>query len=162
MTDLPTTGFEVMHGGLPPLTPGGVVAIRVPCMPDYFRVCRLLISGIAQRLHLPWDLVEDLKLAVSEGCNLVCGNTISVDASVNLRIEVKAETLDMSLDGPPGGARTDAVADGEEMDMSSMGLFFIQSLMDEAQYSVGRDQAAHLVMVKNLNDDEDQEDGDGG
>lgn len=141
--------------GFRPLTPGGRVTLRLPCIPEYYRVCRLLISGIAQRVPLPWDLVEDLKLAVSEACSLVCGALEpNAEGSVLMNVEVRTDSIEVSIEGPPGGAQATSNGD-EEFETTAMGLFFIQSLMDQVDYAVGRNQAATLRMIKILSEEGD-------
>jgi len=137
---------------------GSRILLKVPCQAEYYRVCRLLVSGLAQRLGLPWDTIEDLKLAVSEACGLVAQEgTIGPECIVTVQLLVGEETLDILVDGPPGGGvETRVESDADELESTGMGLFFIQSLMDSVDYSVGRNQCAQIRMVKRVYEGDDE------
>src|SRR5450432_336466 len=45
-----------------------VVTLVIPCLPDYVSVARLMIAGVASRLPFSADVVEDIRMAVSEVC----------------------------------------------------------------------------------------------
>jgi serine/threonine-protein kinase RsbW len=123
---------------------GDMLVLRVPCINEYHRVCRLLISGLAQKLGLSWDAVEDLKLATSEGCSLVTGEEPDATGVLEMHVHIHDDRLEITLHGPGTVALPSGDAD-PVVDSRAMGLFFIQSLMDEVQY-----EATQLHMVKTL------------
>lgn len=45
-----------------------VVELRIPCKPEFVSVARLAILGVASRMQLSYDEVEDVRLAVGEAC----------------------------------------------------------------------------------------------
>ncbi|MHB2018724.1 MAG: ATP-binding protein [Candidatus Xenobia bacterium] len=137
---------------------GARVALKVPVNAEYHRVARLLVTGLAQRLGVTWDGIEDLKLAVSEACGLVVQEgTATADAVLSLQFLIGEGTLDILIEGPPGGGVRPGVDGEEDLEATGMGLFFIQSLMDQVDYSVGRQACAQVRMVKRLFADEEEE-----
>lgn len=44
------------------------VVVQVPARPDHVHVLRAVVSSVAARLNLPFDAIEDLKIAVNEAC----------------------------------------------------------------------------------------------
>ena len=69
------------------------VELRVPADAAYLAVLRTATAGLAARLDLTLDEIEDLRIAVDEACALVLG--------------VSGDSLDAPADAP---ARTDPLA----------------------------------------------------
>src|SRR5205085_7009365 len=44
------------------------VRLRIPARPEYIALCRLALTGLAKLRPLEQELVEDLKLALTEAC----------------------------------------------------------------------------------------------
>lgn len=43
--------------------------ISVPARAEFIHVLRLVVAGVAARLDLPYDALEDVRLAVDEACS---------------------------------------------------------------------------------------------
>src|SRR5919202_3533665 len=56
-----------------PTTTSDTVDLRVPADPAYLAVLRTATAGLAARLDLTLDEIEDLRIAVDEACALVLG-----------------------------------------------------------------------------------------
>jgi len=52
-------------------TPEGAVELVVPAVPAYLAVLRTASAGMAARLDLDLDEIEDLRIAVDEACTLL-------------------------------------------------------------------------------------------
>lgn len=61
--------------GAPAAAPpaGDLVELVVPAAPEYLSVLRTATAGLAARLDLTIDEIEDLRIAVDEACALVLG-----------------------------------------------------------------------------------------
>ena len=44
------------------------IEIKIPAKPDYLGVIRLTLSGIASRMGYTYEVIEDIKIALSEAC----------------------------------------------------------------------------------------------
>ena len=80
------------------------VRLALPASPEYIRLARLVIGGLATRTGFSYDDVEDLRIAVDELCFLIVGPA-GLDEEVLLTFTVRGHTLEVE-----GRGRT-AVAD---------------------------------------------------
>ncbi len=109
-----------------------VVELTIPSKPEYVSVVRLAVAGVASRLPFGYDVVEDIKLAVSEACNnaIEHGRPLGVppdEAKVVVRCFVtNSELVIEVVDQGPG-------FDPAEVE-EKMGLRIIRSMMDEVQF----------------------------
>jgi serine/threonine-protein kinase RsbW len=59
---------ETQNNGLASATGGPQVTLTIPCTAEYVGTVRLTVMGVASRLKLSIDQVEDVKMAVGEAC----------------------------------------------------------------------------------------------
>lgn len=52
-------------------TGGEEIRLTIPAQADFARIARLTVTGLASRLDLPYDDVEDLRIAVGEICSVL-------------------------------------------------------------------------------------------
>lgn len=86
-----------------PDDPGDLILLKLPAAPEFVGLARLTSAGLATRLGMSYDEVEDLRIAVGEACSLLIGagersGTLVMRCllgSHGLSIEIVAE-----LDGP--------------------------------------------------------------
>jgi serine/threonine-protein kinase RsbW len=76
------------------------VSIEVPADSAYVGVVRSLVAGVAARLDLDLDQVEDLRLAVSEAASLVLGSASGEDPTMRARATVQPDGLHITLAVP--------------------------------------------------------------
>jgi serine/threonine-protein kinase RsbW len=83
--------------------PDGAVVVSVPARPDQAYLLRAVTASVAARVPLSFDDIEDLKLAVDEGCArlLAVGDQAT---RMELRLVATGDRLEasVSIDGDVG------------------------------------------------------------
>lgn len=128
-------------------TPDCVVSLTIPNRPEYVRVVRLALSGVASRMMFSYDDIEDIKLAVAEGCNTVIEQlgSHSEQAEVEIRCTVWEEKLVIDIQGtPPAAAEGTAAASSGASELS---LLLMRSLMDEVHIAEPP-APPHITLIK--------------
>jgi serine/threonine-protein kinase RsbW len=80
-----------------------VVIVVVPANGTYLAVLRTATAGIAARLQMTLDEIEDLRIAVDEACGILLP-LASRDADVTCRFSVALEALKIDVSVPTNGA----------------------------------------------------------
>lgn len=113
---------------MPDQTPGDEITLTLPAAPELVRIARLTGAGLATRIGMGYDEVEDVRIAVGEACSLLIGDgsrpgTLVLDFT--LGPDALALTVTGHLEGPapatdPGQDLSeqilDAVADDHRVD----------------------------------------------
>jgi serine/threonine-protein kinase RsbW len=79
------------------------VLLRVPADPAYLAVLRTASAGLAARLDLTLDEIEDLRIAVDEACALLLGapDPARIDhADISAVFTLSDSSLDVDVSGP--------------------------------------------------------------
>ncbi|HEX8832683.1 MAG TPA: ATP-binding protein [Abditibacteriaceae bacterium] len=150
------------------------VHIQIPSSTEFVRVVRLAVLGVASRMMFTYDDVEDIKLAVSEACNnaILHARTASdsrPQAMIDIKITPMSDRLEICVADqgrvPPPGIRpgratsphagldsSGAIGHTSLQDLreNGLGLFLMQSLMDEVEHRTGEDANTEVRMVKLL------------
>jgi hypothetical protein len=83
------------------------VRLAVPASPEFLRLARLTIAGVASRMGFTYDEVEDLRIAIDELCFALVGSN-GRRGSIELRYTVQDDELVVEGVGtftdPPTGA----------------------------------------------------------
>lgn len=84
------------------------VLVEVPAQAENVQVLRAVVASIAARLDLPYDSIEDLKIAVDEACAHLLKETSGSMLRIRVRgwptgMEVEASVDDPSATWPPDG-----------------------------------------------------------
>ena len=159
----PETSSEKTEEAVPNETFPRSVRLQIPSNPEWVRVVRLAVLGVASRMKFSYEDVEDIKLAVSEACN---------NAILHARSHAESDELhDVRIEITPFPDRLEiCIADGgqvaspetivsphansskpfEESDLreSGLGLFLMQSLMDEVEHRTGVDHNTQVRLTK--------------
>jgi serine/threonine-protein kinase RsbW len=79
------------------------VVVSVPARPEYVHVLRAVTASVASRVPLSFDAIEDLKLAVDEGCAQLLA-VAGEHTTMQLRLETSGDRLEASvaIDGDVG------------------------------------------------------------
>jgi len=78
---------------------GDLVMLVVPADSGYLSVLRTATAGLAVRLRLPPDEIEDLRIAVDEACATLI-TFAAPDADVTCQFDMSAEALTVSVSVP--------------------------------------------------------------
>lgn len=78
------------------------VELKVPVNESYISVVRLLVSGLANRLGLPVDELENLKLMIGEAFLAIVDKCEQTTGLISLRWKEQAEHITVSLSDPSG------------------------------------------------------------
>jgi hypothetical protein len=79
-----------------------LVELKVPVSPDYVSVVRLLVSGLATRLGLPVNELENLKLVVGEAFLTICDKAEKAAGLMRLGWKQDGANITVSLSDPSG------------------------------------------------------------
>ena len=83
-----------------PIAPGrDRVELRVPASPAYLAVLRTASAGLAARLDLTLDEIEDLRIAVDEACALLLADGTPDDELVAV-FDLEPDVLAVQVTGP--------------------------------------------------------------
>jgi serine/threonine-protein kinase RsbW len=113
--------------------------LSLPPKPEYVRTARHTVGALARLHGVPEDVVEDIKLAVSEACNtaLFALTDLTTTEPITVRAWGGPEAMILEiLDRGPGPAR-EILGDPEELDTgdlpfeSALSLPLIRGLVDE-------------------------------
>ena len=134
---------------------GRTVRLTIPARPEYIALCRLALMGISRLRTLSEELVEDLKLALTEACtNSVRhaygdspnGGHVEIVYELHpdrLAIEVTDDGLGFDPDAPLGGG--DSLAEG------GLGISIIRAIADEVEIGPQPDgKGSRLRFIKTL------------
>lgn len=76
------------------------VELRVPADPAYLAVLRTATAGLAARLDLTLDEIEDLRIAVDEACALLLDHRSHPGEEVNASFTIHPGMLEVVMSGP--------------------------------------------------------------
>jgi anti-sigma regulatory factor (Ser/Thr protein kinase) len=87
------------------------VTLTIPREPRFFGVARLVVGGLAARLELPYDALEDLQLALD---GVLANEAYAAGDEVTIALTLAGELVEIAL-GPVDGSqvRADLAADDE-------------------------------------------------
>jgi serine/threonine-protein kinase RsbW len=139
------------------VTSGTSVEVRLPSRLGFEKVAMGTASSVAQLMGFPAERIEDLRTAVAEACinAIEHGNHLNEKLSVVVILSASDQALEVKvLDNGTGMSKQPPKPDidrkihGEE-DPRGMGMFLIQSLVDEAEWvhdSKGEGSYVRLVI----------------
>ena len=93
----PVAGTDAVSRGTAPVDS---VELRVPADPAYLAVVRTAAAGLAARLGLTRDEIEDLRIAVDEACALLLDHRCHAGRHLVAVFTVLPDRLDVNVHGP--------------------------------------------------------------
>ena len=129
------------------------VSLTLPNAPEFVSVARLALSGVADRMGFDVDDIEDLKVAVSEACtNALKHGNLNQDGRyfVHYTIEEKKLIIEVCDNGKGIDVENIKTPDLSHPKESGLGLYIIQTLMDEVEITNRENNGASVRMIKNM------------
>ena len=116
---------------------GRTVRLRIPARPEYIALCRLALMGISRLRPLSEEVVEDLKLALTEACtNSVrhaYGDTPN-GGLVEIVYELHPDKLAIEVTDDGGGFDPEARREAaESLAEGGLGISIIRAIADEVE-----------------------------
>ncbi|EJG6271849.1 anti-sigma B factor RsbW [Listeria monocytogenes] len=143
------------------------ITLQLPAKPEYVSLGRLSLSGIASRAGFSYEAIEDLKIAVSEAITNSVKHAFKGEEDGEITVEYliyedKLEVL-VSDNGTSFDLETrkqeigpyDVGEDAEMMRIGGLGLFLIETLMDDVKLYY--DEGVSVVMTKYINEKQVEE-----
>lgn len=112
-----------------------VVELCMPCTPGFAMVARLVSSGVASRLSIPYDRVEDCKLAVGEVCSAAIERAESAgQADARIRLRCLAQDNELTIE-VHDNVRTDRLQgrDTSEAETQEIRRQMLEALVDHME-----------------------------
>jgi serine/threonine-protein kinase RsbW len=126
-------------------TRGTAVEVKLPSRLGFEKVAMGTAASVAKLMGFPDDRIEDLKTALAEACinAIEHGNHLNDNLCVGVILSASDEGLEVKvidtgsgINKKPSKPDIDRKMHGEE-DPRGMGMFLIQSLVDEAEWVKG-------------------------
>jgi serine/threonine-protein kinase RsbW len=119
------------------------VSAEVPATPEFVQVLRNIAAGVAARLDMPIDQIEEVRLAVTEAASLLLDEVDA--ASLRMTIGRDAEVLDVRLS-------TDGHADPWPSDraLASWPWLVVKGLTDEIRADQHDGEGPSIRFIKRL------------
>ena len=76
------------------------ITLSLPALPQFARVARLTVTGLASRVGFTYDEIEDLRIAVGEVCSLLLPGP---DGRLTCRCRVSADSVSVTATRTPAG-----------------------------------------------------------
>jgi serine/threonine-protein kinase RsbW len=130
------------------------IRLRVPARAEYIALARLALSGIADIIELPGELLADLKLALTEAVSNSIRHAYTEEGGfVSIAYELSAGALAVEVvdDGKGFDPADPTPLEGEELTEGGLGIAIIRTIADEFELqSQPGSRGSRLRFVKRL------------
>jgi len=112
------------------------VRLRIPARAEYIALARLALSGLADIVSIPEELVADLKLALTEAVsNSVRHAYGGGDGFVSVAYQLSGGALAVEVvdDGEGFDPERPPALEGEELTEGGLGIAIIRTIADDVQ-----------------------------
>jgi serine/threonine-protein kinase RsbW len=101
------------------------ISISIPASPEYLKVVRLVVSGLASRLKFTIDDIEDLKIAVDEMSAYLTGAQ-GREGTLDIVFEIHDDRIEISGEGHfTAGTKV-------RTDLTEMSRMILETVVDTA------------------------------
>jgi len=138
------------------------VVLTLPAKAEYVALSRLATSGLGSGSGMPEDVVDDLKVAVSEACSYFIQEAPAEDETdksalqpdrdaEELRIEYELgdEVLQISISGC-SDVRADGTVEVDPFSEFGLGMTIVRALVDKLELSEAPESRTLLRLTKRL------------
>ncbi len=101
------------------------ISVTIPASPEYLKVVRLIVSGLASRLRFTIDDIEDLKIAVDELSAYLTGAQ-GRDGSLQIAFQIHDDRIEISGTGHFSTGTT------VRTDLTEMSQMILDTVVDSA------------------------------
>lgn len=126
------------------------IKMEISSNPEYVSIIRLTTSGIANKVGFCIDDIEDLKVAISEACTNAIKHSSDDTFTIIYSIMVNGLTIEIIDNGKGYDKNSVTEPDLDNLKESGMGLFIIESLMDEVNIESEKGKGTTIKMTKYL------------
>jgi serine/threonine-protein kinase RsbW len=130
------------------------VRLRIPARAEYIALARLALSGLAEIVSVPEELLADLKLALTEAVSNSVRHAYAEDGgfvSVAYELRQGALAIEVVDDGAGFDPERPPPLEGEELTEGGLGIAIIRTIADEFEiHSQPGTRGSRLRFVKRL------------
>ena len=126
------------------------IKMEISSNPEYVSIIRLTTSGIANKVGFCLDDIEDLKVAISEACTNAIKHSLEDRFTIIYTMIEKGLTIEIIDNGKGYNTKEVSEPDLDNLKESGMGLFIIESLMDEVNVESTEGKGTSIKMTKYL------------
>lgn len=126
------------------------IKMEITANPEYVSIIRLTTSGIANKIGFCIDDIEDLKVAISEACTNAIKHSLEDRFTIIYTMIEKGLTIEIIDNGKGYNTKEVSEPDLDNLKESGMGLFIIESLMDEVNVESTEGKGTSIKMTKYL------------
>ena len=127
-----------------------IIKMEISANPDFVSIIRLTTSGIANKIGFSMDDIEDMKVAVSEACTNAIKHSDDEKFKYNIYCIRKWIKIEIKDNGKGYDIDSIATPDLTQPKENGLGLFIIQTLMDEVKIESKDNQGTIIKMTKYL------------
>jgi len=118
------------------------VILVLPAKVEYVSTARITASSVANRIGFNIDEIEDIKVAVSEVCNMILSKTGDKISQYQIAFEINSDKLVITFTGNENALDCyDSVVENE------YGLYIMKALMDSVELCNNKHS---IVMTKKI------------
>ena len=126
------------------------IKMEITANPEYVSIIRLTTSGIANKIGFCIDDIEDLKVAISEACTNAIKHSLEDRFTIIYTMIENGLTIEIIDNGKGYVSKEVSEPDLDNLKESGMGLFIIESLMDEVKIESKEGNGTSIKMTKYL------------
>lgn len=126
------------------------IKMEITANPEYVSIIRLTTSGIANKVGFCVDDIEDLKVAISEACTNAIKHSLKDRFTIIYSMIENGLTIEIIDNGKGYDRSVVSEPDIDNLKESGMGLFIIESLMDEVIVESQEGKGTSIKMTKYL------------